>query len=94
MIRLMTKGRECYTLDDEGYVVSRSSGPEGWNYGRGWRIVGFKTRYNAHRTITLEEALAGADVGQGWIVDWDHGTYRLWGHPSHRRLGSLWREET
>jgi hypothetical protein len=94
MLELVTKGRDIYTLDDEGYVVARSNGPEGWNYGRGWRIVGFKTRHNAHRTISLQEALDGADVGQGWIVDWDHGTFRLWGSPSADKLASIRRIPT
>lgn len=94
MLQLITKGRDIYTLDDEGYVVARTDGPQGWNYGRGWRIVGFKTRHNARRTILLAEALAGEDTGQGWVVDWDHGTYRLWGSPSHRRLASIARVES
>lgn len=51
----------------------------------GWMIVGFTTRLNAHHVITLAQAAEGADIGQGWVHDLDHGTHRMWGHPSYRR---------
>lgn len=78
-----------YTLDDDGKVLDRSDGPKGWDYEGEWTIVGFKKRHHSARTITLDKALAGADVGQGWVVDLDHGTFRLWGSPTGHRLKSV-----
>lgn len=89
MYRLYLNDRTRYDLDDEGYVVARTDGPKGWNYGKGWRIVGFRTRHNALRVITLRETADGANIGQGWVVDWDHGTYRMWGSPSDHRATLL-----
>lgn len=87
--RMTTKGGAVYLLDENGAVLERSDGSRGWNYSGKWIICGFKTRHNARRTISLEEAVNGADTGQGWVVDLDHGTYRLWGSPSDRRLRSI-----
>lgn len=91
MIELETRGGERFLLDESGNVVGRNSGPKGWNYSGQWRIVGFKKRHHSHATVSLAEALDGIDVGHGWVVDWDHGTYRLWAHPSDRRVGRLQR---
>jgi len=50
-----------------------------------WRIVGIATRANSQRVISLAAAADGESIGQGWIHDLDHGTRRMWGHPSYRR---------
>jgi len=76
---IMRTTRGVYTLDLKGYVLARSDGPRGWDYGRGWRILGFRRHWNAHHMVNLTEALAGIPIGQGWIDDWDHGTRRQWG---------------
>jgi len=80
-----------YTLDDEGAVVARSNGPEGFDYSGEWIIVGFLTRHNSRFVIPLERALNGYDIGHGYVVDNDHGTQRVWfGSPG--RCKSLRRE--
>jgi hypothetical protein len=89
MLLLTTTTGDRYTLADDGSVVARSNGPKGWDYSGKWVIVGFKRRHNAHATISLADALAGADTGQGWVVDLDHGHLRVWGGPANGRLRSL-----
>lgn len=89
MITMTTTTGVRFTLDDDGRVTARSNGPSGWDYSGKWRIVGFRTRLHAHRVISLSEAIAGADVGQGWVVDDDHGTIRTWAGPANGRLRSL-----
>lgn len=89
MIEMRLKDGTVFQLSDTGEVIARSDGPKGWNYSGKWKIVGFKKRHHSLHTISLESALAGTDVGQGWVVDLDHGTYRLWGSPKNRKLASL-----
>ncbi len=89
MIRMTLKDGTRYDLDDNGNVLARSDGPQGWDYSGKWRILGFTTRHHSRHIITLADALAGADVGQGWIHDLDHGSHRMWGSPTGRRLASL-----
>ena len=78
-----------YVLAEGGEVLARSNGPRGWNYSGEWIVLGFTTRHNAHRIISLADALAGANIGQGWVHDLDHGTHRMWGSPTGRRFGPL-----
>ncbi len=86
MLRLTTTDGSVYTLDDLGYVIARSDGPREWEYSREWRILGVVTRPNGRRVITLPAILRGAQPGQGWIVDHDHGTFRVWrGAPGRLR---------
>lgn len=80
-----TRGNR-YVLDDEGYVLARSDGPRGWDYARGWRITGIAKRWHSAVSVKLAAIVAGADRGQGWIRDWDHGTYRAWGGERMRSL--------
>ena len=80
-----------YELDDAGYVTARSDGPRGWDYGRGWRVLGFRRRLHSAFTITLDAALNGTDTGFGYVMDWDHGTYRMWASPKGRRMVRLYR---
>ena len=89
-IKMRTTNGNVYELDEKGAVLDRSNGPRGWNYSGKWIICGFKKRHHSYRTIPLEDALRGEDVGQGWILDLDHGTYRLWGG---ERLARIWRED-
>lgn len=77
--RLITTRGNYYTLDDEGRVTARSNGPEGWNYSGKWQIIGIGKRVHSARLISLEDAAQGADFGQGWVHDLDHGTHRMWG---------------
>jgi len=86
--RMALRDGTVYVLDADGFVLARSDGPAGWDYRRGWRIVGFATRWNAAHVIPLRDAI-GADTGQGWVHDWDHGTHRMWGSPTGRRLATL-----
>lgn len=88
MIYMTTKDGTRFDLTDDGAVIDRTDGPRNWDYSGKWVIVGFKKRLHSARTITLAEALQGADVGQGWVVDLDHGTLRLWGGAG-RRLATL-----
>lgn len=88
-LRMELKNGEVYILDLDGQVLQRSDGPQGHSYSGQWRIIGFTRRSNAHQIITLQEVLAGENFGQGWIHDVDHGTRRMWGHPTGRRLARL-----
>ena len=56
-----------------------------------WKILGFTKRAHSHRIISLGEAANGADLGQGWVHDLDHGTHRIWCQPSNRRVVSVCR---
>lgn len=62
------------------YDGSRDMGP----FSNQWRIVGFKRRSNSRETIVLSSAV-GADIGQGHVIDFDHGTFRQWASPVSRR---------
>ena len=77
--------------DRDGWITeayegeNRRDGPYR-SSGHGWRILGFGRRHWAnHPQVSLAEAAAGADLGQGWIWDWDHGTIRQWCMPKHGR---------
>ena len=85
---LTTVGGERYTIDRDGAVIDRSDGPRGWDYSGKWRILGVTTRHNARadRIIPLANLAEGEPFGQGWIHDLDHGTHRMWAHPSSSRL--------
>lgn len=88
MVRMRTTGGVTYTLADDGTVLDRSDGPRGWNYSGQWRVLGFLTRAHSQRMVSFLDALAGAEVGHGFVVDLDHGTRRVWmGSPG--RLSSL-----
>jgi hypothetical protein len=78
MIELRTNDGALYQLDDEGAVVARSNGPKGWNYSGKWIIRGFLRRWNSSVMVPLDDALDGADIGHGYVVDVDHGTWRVW----------------
>lgn len=54
-----------------------------------WKILGLATRHNSNQIIPLEDAANGADIGQGWVHDLDHGTHRMWGMPTYRRAVSV-----
>jgi hypothetical protein len=54
-----------------------------------WKILGITKRFNSHKIISLAEAADGADLGQGWVHDLDHGSYRVWRQPSNRRVVSV-----
>lgn len=83
------KDGTVYKLAGNGAVISRTDGPKGWDYSGKWIIVGFKRRAHSAHTITLAEAAAGEDIGQGWVVDLDHGTLRLWGSPRLRKVAQV-----
>ena len=77
-----------------GYVITDDAGNItedhcGRHYTRvadpSWCIVGFTRRHHSRHMITLAEAANGADFGQGWVHDVDHGTRRMWGMPAYRR---------
>ena len=86
------KDHSVWYLRDDGAVVY--DGTRGMRFGEGtdtWRILGFSTRHHARRVITLPEAADGAELGQGWVHDLDHGTHRLWGMPVTKRVVKVWR---
>lgn len=89
--RMTTKGRDTYILARDGAVLSRTDGPGGWDYAHRWHIVGFGTRANSGTLIGLTDAAEGANVGQGWIHDLDHGTHGMWGSPRLDKLASITR---
>jgi hypothetical protein len=78
MIELTTTNGTRYTLDDNGAVVARTDGPEGWDYSGKWKVLGFLTRANSRYMVPLADAVAGAWIGHGFVVDLDHGTLRVW----------------
>lgn len=85
---MVLKSGAVWKLGDDGRVLydgDRNMGP----FSEKWRVIGFSTRHNAHRVISLQEAAEGEPIGQGWVHDMDHGTHRLWGHPSDRRAVSI-----
>lgn len=51
-----------------------------------WYIIGIGRRHHSRELISLASASDGADIGQGWIHDIDHGTHRMWCMPKHRRV--------
>ena len=93
--RLTTKGRETFILARDGAIIRHgSNGQDRPDYDmHKWHVLGFGTRANSRRIVTLDEAADGAETGQGWVHDLDHGTHRMWGSPSDRRLASITRIE-
>lgn len=51
-----------------------------------WYIVGIGRRHNSRDLVSLSAAADGADIGQGWVHDIDHGTHRMWTMPKHQRV--------
>lgn len=81
MYVIRTSQGNTYNTDDNGAVISRSNGPEGWDYGQNWVILGTSTRHNAHHVNRLADVAADAGLlGQGWVHDVDHGQRRMWGN--------------
>jgi len=81
-IRLKSGAR--FLVAENGRILydgDRNMGP----FSEEWRIIGFTTRHNARRLITLQEAADGMPIGQGWVHDLDHGTHRMWAMPLYRR---------
>lgn len=91
--RMWLRNGNVYYLAADGAVLDRTDGPRGWDYSGKWVILGFKRRHHSRRMISLEEAVAGEDVGQGWVMDLDHGTVRMWGGPRFRKLGRIERTD-
>lgn len=82
--RMTTKGHDYYLLDQDGGILR--DGSRGMEFsGENWKIIGLTTRFNSSHIITLQEAINGVNIGQGWVHDLDHGTHRMWGSPSTRR---------
>ncbi len=83
------KNGDIYWLDESGTVEARSDGPKDWEYSGRWIILGFSKRIHSHSWIKLGAAADGANIGQGWVHDLDHGTHRLWASPTGRRVQSI-----
>ena len=77
-----------YRTDDDGNVLSRSDGPQGFKYSD-WRILGASKRHHSREVISLAALAAGADFGHGCVHDMDHGMHRMWASPTGRRLRSI-----
>lgn len=88
--RMETKGHDYYLLAEDGGILR--DGSRGMEFsGENWKIIGFTTRHNSSHIITLQEAIDGASIGQGWVHDLDHGAHRMWAAPSTRRAVSITR---
>jgi len=87
-ITMRLRDGTVYSLTPDGDVSNRSDGPSGFTYSD-WRILGFLRRWNSNRLVPLAAAISGADTGHGYVVDYDHGTRRVWGHPPGHRLAAL-----
>lgn len=84
---LMTTTRGTrYVLAADGAVLARSDGPRGWRYSGQWIIRGAARRWGSLTVVPLAAIAAGADFGQGFIDDWDHGHRRRWGGEQLRSL--------
>lgn len=87
--------KQGYVLTDEHGNITRDC--VGRDYRRtpdpSWRIAGIATRFNARWLVSLAAAADGANIGQGWIHDVDHGTARMWANPSYRRAVRVTRIE-
>lgn len=85
------KDGSIWILDAEGNILR--DGTRGMTFAPdgSWRILGFTTRHNGRAIISLRDAANGADLGQGWVHDCDHGTRRMWGMPRSRRAVSIQR---
>lgn len=59
------------------------------SYSGQWRIIGISKRHHSHDMVSLEDAANGANIGQGWVHDLDHGTHRMWAMPKDRRATSV-----
>ena len=77
---------------DGGYYVLAANGTILFDSSRNyrsdseqWRVIGIGKRHHSRDLISLSEAADGADFGQGWVHDLDHGTHRIWGMPHSRR---------
>ena len=87
-ITMRLRDGTVYRLTPDGDVSHRSDGPAGFAYSD-WRILGFLRRWNSRHLVPLAAAISGADTGHGYVVDCDHGTRRVWGHPPGHRLAAL-----
>lgn len=85
---IRTTGGETYRTDDAGRITDRTDGPRGFEYSGRWQIIGIGKRHHSRRLITLAAAANGADIGQGWVHDIDHGYHRMWGG-GDRRIASV-----
>lgn len=54
-----------------------------------WRVIGISKRHHSHAMVSLEDAANGANIGQGWVHDLDHGTHRMWCMPKSSRATSV-----
>jgi len=88
-IALRLKSGDVYTLDLLGNVLHRTDSDYQGSYSVQWKILGFLRRWNSGVMISLRAALDGGDIGHGYVVDLDHGTRRVWGHPSNWRAVSV-----
>ena len=84
-ILLTTTDNVRFYLSHDGAVIDRSNGPRDWDYSGKWIVRGFLTRWNSSTIVPLSDALDGADIGHGYVVDLDHGTTRTWGTGSRVR---------
>ena len=83
------KDGSTWIISAEGDVLHDGSRNMDFNADGMWKILGFTKRIHSHKIISLAEAADGADLGQGWVHDLDHGTHRIWCQPSNRRVVSV-----
>lgn len=80
------KNGSHFVTDEAGNILFDGDRKMSFPPDGAWKILGFARRHNAHSIqVTLREAADGADLGQGWVFDRDHGTTRMWGMPAYRR---------
>lgn len=85
MYRIRLKSFQYFDVDDAGRVMYDSERGYRCEPHDGWKILGFSRRHHSYHLVTLEQASTGADLGHGFVHDLDHGTQRMWAHPSDQR---------
>lgn len=80
------KDGSTWTLSADGDVLYDGTRGMTFKADGSWRVIGFTTRHIGRTLISLADAAAGANLGQGWVHDLDHGAHRLWGMPVSQRV--------
>ena len=75
-----------YTLAENGAVLARTDGPQGWDYGGRWVILGAAKRHHSRHALPLDYIARNGVPGHGIVRDLDHGTLRVWGNERMRSL--------
>ena len=101
VIGMIEYGGEMMRLHKDGGIARRTA--NGWTLpSKTWRIIGAVCLNNFGHVVerfTLDEVLAGKIIWQHknrkqrvHVLDFDHGTNRMWGCPNHSITigGTIW----